>query len=202
VYGVRLGEVGVRLGVVGVWATPFPPWATPYPLGFLVLGFRVLAARRTFCFGPVPLCARGKNTLCVRGAAAAPSRANLSALSPCARSLPARGGCSSLPARGGCSSLPARGGCCVLPARARLLLPPSSLPVVAAPCSLPAVLAAAACSQFLVCSLRVVAAPCSLPAVLAAAAGKSYSLLTPPLLKMMFLIPSSPASPGFRLRNE
>jgi hypothetical protein len=115
VYGVRLGEVGVRLGVVGVWATPFPPWATPYPLGFLVLGFRVLAARRAFCFGPVPLCARGKNTLCVRGAAAAPSRANLSALSPCCSSLPARGGCSSLPARGGCS---ARGGCCVLPARA------------------------------------------------------------------------------------
>ena len=145
-YGVRLGEVGVRLGVVGVWATPFPPWATPYPLGFLVLGFRVLAARRTFCFGPVPLCARGKNTLCVRGAAAAPSRANLSALSPCCSSLPARGGCSSLPARGGCS---ARGGCCVLPARARLLRAPSA--------RLPAT------SARLLLSARGLAAPCSLP---------------------------------------
>jgi hypothetical protein len=124
VYGVRLGEVGVRLGVVGVWATPYPPWATPYPLGFLVLGFRVLAARRAFCFGLVSLCARGKNTLCVRGAAAAPSRANLSAFSPCARSLPARGGC---------SSLPTRGGCCVLPARARLLRAPSArLPATSA----------------------------------------------------------------------
>jgi hypothetical protein len=184
VYGVRLGEVGVRLGVVGVWATPFPPWATPYPLGFLVLGFRVLAARRAFCFGPVPLCARGKNTLCVRGAAAAPSRANLSALSPCCSSLPARGGCSSLPARGGCS---ARGGCCVLPARARLLRAPSArLPATSARL----LLSARGCGSLL------------LAAVLAAAAGKSYSLLTPPLLKMMFLIPSSPASPGFRLRNE
>ena len=145
-YGVRLGEVGVRLGVVGVWATPFPPWATPYPLGFLVLGFRVLAARRTFCFGPVPLCARGKNTLCVRGAAAAPSRANLSALSPC---------CSSLPARGGCS---ARGGCCVLPARARLLRAPSArLPATSARL----LLSARGCGSLL------------LAAVLAAAAGKS-----------------------------
>jgi hypothetical protein len=139
-------------------------------------------ARRAFCFGLVPLCARGKNTLCVRSAAAAPcARKSLCALSlraaAAALSLRAAAADLSLRAAAAAFSLRARGWC-VLPARGSLL-------------------PAHGC-----CSLRVVAAPCSLPAVLAAAAGKSYSLLTPPLLRMMFLIPSSPASPGFRLRNE